>query len=291
VTPATAGARSAAGSGSGGRRRASPPPAPPAARRGPSAGALHGTDRVVGHVGLLDPSERDAGDPEAGRRPEGQPLGPATTRSPRQPRRPDGRRRDPVRQRSVVQDRQVEPAEALGVGEDVDGHDPPAPDREAHDREQPSTRATTTPAAPFTSAGRANRASQANASARSATAGAPRASLDAPAAAAAPGVDGPIRPAANITIDPFDDGARSRVTFALDFEGHGIGKPLVPAVRRQALKVAPTSYRNLKERLERRVAGPADPVPRASRLGIDPGELDFLRRPECRPLAALLRLG
>jgi hypothetical protein len=103
--------------------------------------------------------------------------------------------------------------------------------------------ATTTPAAPFTSAGRANRASQANASARSATAGAPRASLDAPAAAAAPGVDGPIRPAANITIDPFDDGARSRVTFALDFEGHGIGKPLVPAVRRQALKVAPTSYR------------------------------------------------
>jgi hypothetical protein len=49
---------------------------------------------------------------------------------------------------------------------------------------------------------------------------------------AARGVDGPIRPAANITIDPLDDGARSRVTFALDFEGHGIGKPLVPAVRR-----------------------------------------------------------
>jgi uncharacterized protein YndB with AHSA1/START domain len=68
---------------------------------------------------------------------------------------------------------------------------------------------------------------------------------------AAHGVDGPIRPAANITIDPLNDGARSRVTFALDFEGHGIGKPLVPAVRRQALKVAPTSYRNLKERLER----------------------------------------
>jgi uncharacterized protein YndB with AHSA1/START domain len=67
---------------------------------------------------------------------------------------------------------------------------------------------------------------------------------------AAHGVDGPIRPAATITIDPVNDGARSRVTFALDFEGHGIGKPLLPVVRRQALKVAPTSYRNLKERLE-----------------------------------------
>ena len=68
---------------------------------------------------------------------------------------------------------------------------------------------------------------------------------------AAHGVDGPIRPAASITIDPLNNGARSRVTFALEFEGHGIGKPLVPAVRRQALKAAPTSYRNLKERLER----------------------------------------
>jgi uncharacterized protein YndB with AHSA1/START domain len=67
---------------------------------------------------------------------------------------------------------------------------------------------------------------------------------------AAHGVDGPIRPNANITVEPLNDGARSRVTFALDFEGHGIGKPLVPVVRRQALKGAPTSYRNLKERLE-----------------------------------------
>jgi len=65
------------------------------------------------------------------------------------------------------------------------------------------------------------------------------------------GVDGPIRPHANVTVEPLNDGARSRVTFALDFEGHGIGKPLVPVVRRQALKGAPTSYRNLKERLER----------------------------------------
>jgi uncharacterized protein YndB with AHSA1/START domain len=74
--------------------------------------------------------------------------------------------------------------------------------------------------------------------------------LSPPRSWAVHGVDGPIRPRANVTVEPLGDGAGSRVTFALDFEGHGIGKPLVPAVRRQALKVAPTSYRNLKERLE-----------------------------------------
>ena len=67
---------------------------------------------------------------------------------------------------------------------------------------------------------------------------------------AARGVDGPIRPSASITVEPLDGGARSRVTFTLDFEGHGIGRPLVPAVRRQAMKAAPASYRRLKERLE-----------------------------------------
>jgi uncharacterized protein YndB with AHSA1/START domain len=64
------------------------------------------------------------------------------------------------------------------------------------------------------------------------------------------GVDGPIRPSANVTVEPLDDGTRSRVTIALDFEGHGIGVPLVPIVRRQAQKGAPTSYLNLKRRLE-----------------------------------------
>jgi uncharacterized protein YndB with AHSA1/START domain len=75
--------------------------------------------------------------------------------------------------------------------------------------------------------------------------------IDAPRSWAARGVDGPIRPHATVTVEPLDGGARSRVTFALDFEGHGIGRPLVPAIRRQAQKVAPTSYRRLKERLER----------------------------------------
>jgi len=66
------------------------------------------------------------------------------------------------------------------------------------------------------------------------------------------GVDGPIRPHATVTVEPLDNGARSRVTFALDFEGHGIGVPLMPLVRRQARKGAPMSYRNLKELLEGR---------------------------------------
>ena len=68
---------------------------------------------------------------------------------------------------------------------------------------------------------------------------------------AAHGVAGPIRPNATITVEPLTDSTRSRVTFALDFEGHGAGVPLVPIVRRMAAKGAPTSYQNLKERLER----------------------------------------
>jgi len=67
---------------------------------------------------------------------------------------------------------------------------------------------------------------------------------------AAVGIDGPIRPHATVTIEPLDGGTRSRVTFTLDFEGHGIGLPLVPLVRRQAGKSAPVSYQNLKRRLE-----------------------------------------
>ncbi len=64
------------------------------------------------------------------------------------------------------------------------------------------------------------------------------------------GVDGPIRPSAAITVEPLDGGARSRVRFELDFEGHGIGLPLLPLVRRQARRAAPVSHRTLKRLLE-----------------------------------------
>jgi uncharacterized protein YndB with AHSA1/START domain len=74
---------------------------------------------------------------------------------------------------------------------------------------------------------------------------------DPPGEWAARGVDGPIRPHATIAIEPTDGGRRCRVTFTLDFTGHGIGVPLLPLVHRQASKAAPGSYRRLKEILER----------------------------------------
>jgi uncharacterized protein YndB with AHSA1/START domain len=73
---------------------------------------------------------------------------------------------------------------------------------------------------------------------------------DPPSTWAVRGVEGPIRPHATITVEPIGDGAASRVTFTLDFEGHGLGVPLVPLVRRQAEKAAPVSYGNLKRLLE-----------------------------------------
>ena len=68
------------------------------------------------------------------------------------------------------------------------------------------------------------------------------------------GVDGPVRATVNVTVEPLNQHQRSRVTIELDFEGHGIGKLIVPlAVRREARKEMPENLRRLKERLE---AGP-----------------------------------
>ncbi|GAA4568877.1 hypothetical protein GCM10023176_24210 [Micromonospora coerulea] len=67
-------------------------------------------------------------------------------------------------------------------------------------------------------------------------------------------VDGLIRPSATVTVEPLDGGRRSRATFTLDFEGHGMGDLIVPLVRRTAAKAAPASYRRLKERLENDLA-------------------------------------
>jgi hypothetical protein len=64
------------------------------------------------------------------------------------------------------------------------------------------------------------------------------------------GIEGVLRPHAAIIVEPAGDGTASRVTFTLDFEGHGLGVPLVPLVRRQAEKAAPVSYANLKKLLE-----------------------------------------
>lgn len=65
------------------------------------------------------------------------------------------------------------------------------------------------------------------------------------------GVDGPVRGMVRGTVDSLQDGQASRVTMVLDFEGHGIGKLLVPlVVRRQAASEMPKNSRKLKKLLE-----------------------------------------
>lgn len=65
------------------------------------------------------------------------------------------------------------------------------------------------------------------------------------------GVDGPIRGIVSVDVTPLDAGARSHVTITLDFEGHGIGKLLVPlVVYRQAAREMPSNVSRLKAALE-----------------------------------------
>jgi uncharacterized protein YndB with AHSA1/START domain len=75
--------------------------------------------------------------------------------------------------------------------------------------------------------------------------------LSPPRSWAVRGVGGSLTAIARGTIEPLDGGERSRVTIALDFEARGIGKLLVPLVRRQARKQLPKNERQLKEVLER----------------------------------------
>jgi hypothetical protein len=64
------------------------------------------------------------------------------------------------------------------------------------------------------------------------------------------GIDGPIRAAVDVTVEPMTE-SRSRLTITVDFEGRGIGKILVPLiVQREARKEMPTNVATLKTRLE-----------------------------------------
>src|SRR5712691_6730541 len=73
---------------------------------------------------------------------------------------------------------------------------------------------------------------------------------DPPRKASFRGVNGSVRPVGTMTVEPLDGGARSRLTLEFDFEGHGIGKLLVPLAVMNARKEIPKSQARLKERLE-----------------------------------------
>ncbi|BEL07466.1 hypothetical protein Q0Z83_056570 [Actinoplanes sichuanensis] len=64
------------------------------------------------------------------------------------------------------------------------------------------------------------------------------------------GIDGPIRATVDVTVEPLGP-HRSRLTIAVDFEGHGIGRLLVPLlVRREARKEMPANLAKLKQHVE-----------------------------------------
>jgi uncharacterized protein YndB with AHSA1/START domain len=63
-------------------------------------------------------------------------------------------------------------------------------------------------------------------------------------------IGGAIQVHASIHVEPLDGGARSRVTFTLDFAGRGVGITLIPLIRLTAAKLAPDSYRALKRLVE-----------------------------------------
>jgi hypothetical protein len=75
--------------------------------------------------------------------------------------------------------------------------------------------------------------------------------LDPPRAWGVRGIDGPIRAIVDVTVEAVSGSPESRVMIALEFDGHGIGKLLVPlVVRRQARNEMPANSQRLKERLE-----------------------------------------
>jgi hypothetical protein len=74
--------------------------------------------------------------------------------------------------------------------------------------------------------------------------------LDPPTSWGVRGVDGPIRAGVDVTVEPLS-GTRARLTISIDFEGHGIGRLLVPLiVEREARKEMPANLAALKQRVE-----------------------------------------
>jgi uncharacterized protein YndB with AHSA1/START domain len=65
------------------------------------------------------------------------------------------------------------------------------------------------------------------------------------------GLAGPIRAMVDLTVEPLSE-TRAKLTIVLEFEGHGIGRILVPfIVERQAKREMPVNLAALKEYLEK----------------------------------------
>jgi uncharacterized membrane protein len=65
-------------------------------------------------------------------------------------------------------------------------------------------------------------------------------------------LNGPVRPVGTVTVEPLDDGSRSRVTVQIDLRGHGLlGKLIAPLASRDVAKQLPKDHARLKETLER----------------------------------------
>lgn len=73
--------------------------------------------------------------------------------------------------------------------------------------------------------------------------------IDPPRTWAVRGIDGPIRAAVDVLVEPVT-GSRARLTISVGFTGHGIGKILVPLVIRQARNEMPGNVAALKQKLE-----------------------------------------
>src|SRR5438067_5359723 len=73
---------------------------------------------------------------------------------------------------------------------------------------------------------------------------------DPPRAWGVRGIDGPVRAWVDVTVEPITD-ASSRVTVSVEFDGHGIGKLLVPMlILSQARREMPANMSTLKSRIE-----------------------------------------
>jgi hypothetical protein len=81
--------------------------------------------------------------------------------------------------------------------------------------------------------------------------------VDSPSTWGVRGIDGPIRAIVDVTVEGIDERRRSRVSIDIEFEGHGIGKLIVPlVVRTQAAKEMRGNLGRLKQRLEEDGADP-----------------------------------